>query len=94
VQRPAQAGDLDQAAPLPQLLADLAAADSGDPQADGQLGGRHDLRVDAADRAHHVDQPLAWRGLDQEVPPQPEFQHLSPGQRSHRHRLYGGDDHG
>jgi hypothetical protein len=62
VDGPADPVGLDQALALPQLVADLAPGDAGDPEPERQLGGGHDLRVDPADLAGDVDELLRARG--------------------------------
>ena len=67
VQRPPQRPRLRQLAPFPERGTDVLPRDPLHPRCELQLGRAHHLRVDAADLAHDLDQPLGGRALGEVV---------------------------
>lgn len=65
---------------LPQRGAHAADRDVGEAQPDGQLGGRHDLRVRPAHRGCGHGGIVAGKGVSPPVPLQPAPADLSEGQ--------------
>ncbi len=83
---------LDQSASLEQIGAHVGLGQAGDPGTDGELGGRHDLSLDASDLADNATDrvlvpPAGGGRLDEVAALQAPAEHLLPRQRPHARTL-------
>lgn len=75
---------LNEAPPLPQLAAHLLRSQTFDSSAESELAGAHDLGLDAARLADHVQKAPAVRAMKHAVARETPHPHLIPCQREHR----------
>jgi len=78
VERSADRPGLDERPLLPDRLPNVGLRHSVDPRTELQLGRRLQLGLDAAHRAHDLDESLAAGPVAQERPRQPARSHLIP----------------
>ena len=81
MERAAKGPRLRQRPLLPESLPDIRLGDPLEPRRELQLRRPHHLRVDPADVAHDVDEPLGRRPLEQMIAGDAPRAHLVPGQR-------------
>ena len=84
MQRSAHRPGLDQRAPFPQRVADVAASDAVDARSKLELGGSLNLRMDSANVASDVDQPVGGGTIGERGAFEPARANVDPGRGRHR----------